>query len=48
MRSSLLDKLPDVLDAAQKKNKINNILQELKNKGVIFPEGKVWRMSKPG
>ena len=43
----LLDKLPDVLDEAQKKNKIKNILQYLKNKGVIFPKGKVWRMSKP-
>jgi ATP-dependent DNA helicase RecG len=48
MRNSLLDKLPDILDEAQKKNKIKNILQYLKNKGVIFPEGKVWRMSKPG
>lgn len=44
----LLDKLPDVLDEAQKKNKIKNLLQQLKNKGVIYPEGKVWKMSKHG
>jgi ATP-dependent DNA helicase RecG len=43
----LLDKLPDVLDEAQKKHKIKNILQKLKNKGIIYPEGKVWKMSKP-
>ncbi|RQW85800.1 MAG: transcriptional regulator [Geobacter sp.] len=43
----LLDKLPDVLDEEQKKNKIKNILQQLKNKGIIHPEGKVWKMSKP-
>lgn len=42
----LLDKLPDVLGDAQKKNKIKNILQQLKNKGILYPEGKVWRMSK--
>ena len=44
----LLDKLPDVLDEEQKKNKIKNILQQLKNKGIVHPEGKVWKMSKPG
>jgi len=44
----LLDKLPDVLDEAQKKNKIKNLLQQLKNKGIIYPEGKVWKMSKQG
>lgn len=42
----LLDKLPDVLDEDQKKNKIKNLLQQLKNKGTIYPEGKVWKMSK--
>lgn len=42
----LLDKLPDVLDDEQKKNKIKNILQQLKSKGIICPEGKVWKMSK--
>lgn len=43
----LLDKLPDVLDEAQKKHKIKNLLQQLKNKGIIYPDGKVWKMSKP-
>lgn len=42
----LLDKLPDVLDEDQKKNKIKNLLQQLKNNGIICPEGKVWKMSK--
>jgi ATP-dependent DNA helicase RecG len=42
-----LDKLPDVLDEEQKKNKIKNILQQLKNNGIIHPDGKVWKMSKP-
>jgi ATP-dependent DNA helicase RecG len=42
----LLDKLPDVLDIQQKKNKIKNILQRLKNEGLIIPFGKSWRMSK--
>lgn len=43
----LLDKLPDVLDQDQKSNKIKNNLQRLRIQGVIYPEGKVWRMSKP-
>lgn len=42
----LLDKLPDVLDANQKENKIKNLLQALKKEGLIEPEGKSWRMSK--
>lgn len=42
----LLDKLSDVLDIEQKKNKIKNLLQALKNKGEIVPEGKKWKMSK--
>ncbi|WP_305909730.1 hypothetical protein Q9L42_003950 [Methylomarinum sp. Ch1-1] len=42
----LLDKLPDVLDASQKDNKIKNLLQALKQEGLIAPEGKSWRMSK--
>lgn len=41
----LLDKLPDVLDINQKKNKIKNILQSLKKVGEISPEGKIWKMS---
>lgn len=42
----LVDKLPDVLDESQKSHKIKNLLQSLKNKGVITVEGKVWKMSK--
>jgi ATP-dependent DNA helicase RecG len=41
----LLDKLPDTLDIYQKKNKIKNILQSLRKKGIIVPIGKVWTMS---
>lgn len=43
----LLDKLPDVLDIGQKRNKIKNNLQALRKIGEIEPEGKIWRMSKP-
>lgn len=42
----LLDKLPDVLDEAQKRNKIKNNLQKLRAKGVIRPVGKIWQMSR--
>lgn len=42
----LLDKLPEVLDINQKKNKIKNILQQLKNQDKIRVEGKIWKMSK--
>ena len=42
----LLDKLPDVLNINQKDNKVKNLLQALKNEGVIETEGKSWRMSK--
>jgi hypothetical protein len=41
-----LDKLPEVLDISQKKNKIKNILQSLKNQDKIRVEGKFWKMSK--
>lgn len=43
----LLDKLPDVLDIQQKKNKIKNNLQLLRKQGYITVKGKIWRMSKP-
>ena len=43
----LLDKLPDVLDIEQKKNKVKNNLQTLRKQGKIVPDGKVWKMSKP-
>jgi ATP-dependent DNA helicase RecG len=42
----LLDNLPEVLDINQKKNKIKNILQSLKNEDKIRVEGKIWKMSK--
>ena len=42
----LLDKLPDILTAAQKQHKVKNLLQALKHEGVIEPKGKSWRMSK--
>jgi ATP-dependent DNA helicase RecG len=42
----LLDKLPDILDVQQKKNKIKNHLQALKKDALIENIGKVWRMSK--
>jgi ATP-dependent DNA helicase RecG len=41
----LLDKLPDILDEQQKKNKIKNYLQSLKKEGFISNIGKEWRMS---
>jgi ATP-dependent DNA helicase RecG len=42
----LLDKLPEILDISQKKNKIKNILQSMKNEGMIRVEGKIWKISK--
>ncbi len=42
----LVDKLPDVLSEKQKDNKIRNLLQALKQEGLIEPDGKVWRISK--
>ncbi|MDP2303830.1 MAG: putative DNA binding domain-containing protein [Ignavibacteria bacterium] len=42
----LLDKLPDVLDIQQKKNKIKNNLQSLRKQGLINIKGKIWKMSK--
>ena len=42
----LLDKLPDILDINQKKNKIKNNLQTLKKVGKIDNKGKIWKMSK--
>jgi ATP-dependent DNA helicase RecG len=45
--SLLLDKLPDVLDITQKRNKIKNNLQNLRKQGKIDIKGKVWKMSNP-
>lgn len=38
----LLDRLPDILNNEQKKNKIKNALQSLKKQGIIRSEGKSW------
>ena len=43
----LLDKLPDVLNKQQKRNKVRNNLQSLKKQKLIEPYGKSWKMSKP-
>jgi ATP-dependent DNA helicase RecG len=42
----LLDKLPDVLDENQKKNKVKNNLQALRKSGRIEPNGRMWHLSK--
>jgi ATP-dependent DNA helicase RecG len=42
----LVDKLPDILDEQQKKDKIKNLLQALRKSGVISCLGKRWQMSK--
>lgn len=42
----LLNKLSEGLDNSQKINKIKNSLQTLKKQGIIFVEGKLWKMSK--
>ena len=41
----LLDKLPEILDINQKRDKIKNILQWLKRQGKIRVEGKIWKMA---
>lgn len=42
----LLDKLPDVLDLQQKKNKIKNNLQALRKSGEITNMDKIWMLPK--
>lgn len=42
----LLEKLPDILDIKQKKNKIKNNLQILRRSGQIVNIDKVWKLSK--
>lgn len=42
----LLEKLPDILDIKQKKNKIKNNLQTLRRSGQIINIDKVWKLSK--
>ena len=42
----LLDKLPDILDIEQKKNKVKNNLQSLRKDGSIVNNKGIWTMSK--
>ncbi|WP_200811823.1 RNA-binding domain-containing protein [Sphingobacterium psychroaquaticum] len=42
----LLDKLPDVLNEKQKRNKVKNNLQTLRRLGKIEPIDNVWKLSK--
>jgi ATP-dependent DNA helicase RecG len=45
---NLLDgKLPEVLYKKQQSNKVKNLLQAMRNEGLIKPEGKTRQMSKP-
>ncbi len=46
--SVLLEKLPDILSVEQKRTKIKNNLQNLRKKGLIEINGKIWKMSKNG
>ncbi|UXN36722.1 putative DNA binding domain-containing protein [Avibacterium paragallinarum] len=41
----LLDKLPAVLDDKQKYHKVKNLLQSLKNQGIIYNERHIWKLS---
>ncbi len=41
-----LDKLPDVLDEEQKKNKVKNNLQALRKSSKIEPYRRTWHLSK--
>lgn len=42
----LMDKLPDILDDSQKKNKVKNLLQAMRKARIIDTLGKTWMMSK--
>ena len=42
----LLDKLPDILDDTQKKNKVKNILQSLRKAHKIESDKEIWTLSK--
>lgn len=43
---TLLNKLPDILNEEQKKNKIKNYLQDLRKEEKIINTGKYWEISK--
>ncbi|HBM15387.1 MAG TPA: transcriptional regulator [Lentisphaeria bacterium] len=38
------DKLSDSLSAKQKTHKIQNLLQALRKEGIIYPDGKIWKV----
>ncbi len=42
----LLDKLSDLLDEQQKKDKVKNCLQSLRKEGFIYNDEKIWKLSK--
>ncbi|MCW9715810.1 ATP-binding protein [Avibacterium sp. 21-594] len=42
----LLDKLPTALDENQKYHKIKNLLQSLKNQGIICNKNRIWQLSR--
>lgn len=44
----LMEKLPDVLSDAQKKNKVRNLLQQMRIAGDIRADGKLWKIAKNG
>ena len=40
----LNDKLPDVLNEKQKKDKVKNLLQAMKRNDEIYLDEKIWRL----
>lgn len=46
LEETLLEKLGDSMTEVQKKNKIKNILQNLRRDGIIEPQGKEWVLCK--
>jgi len=42
----LFDKLSDLLNKQQKRDKLKNILQSLRKEGIIYNEEKVWKLKK--
>ena len=47
LEKMLLDKLPDVLDIKQKKDKVKNLLQKLRKDGkILLEKGRKWTLSK--
>lgn len=51
LERALLDKMPGALDAQQKKNKLRNLLQEMRREGLIISSGKGpaarWELATP-